>query len=70
MNATLDKLILDRIKDQEERKKREEREMIERKAAEEAWKKETRKINKLIGQYSISYGREAEYMFYRSLEKT
>ena len=66
-------VALEKIQQEEERKRREE----ERKATEiiskikeEKWQKEMKQINKQIGEFTYSYGREAEYMFYRSLKKT
>ena len=56
----------ERAEKEVERKEQAEREM-ERKQAEEAYRK---RMDKQFGEFTNSYGREAEVLFYRSLNRT
>ena len=55
----------ERIQQQQEYKRQQE----ERNIQEVKWQKEIKKIHKEIAEVTGSHGREAEYMFYRSLKK-
>ena len=72
-----EKEALEKIQREEERKQREEKAVLdqiqrdkEHKEAERKWQREMSKINKQIAEVTGSHGREAEHMFYRTLDRT
>ena len=57
-------------KEKVEREERETKEKVEREERETKWEREMKSMNKRFGDFTNSYGEEAEVLFHRSIDKT